>query len=460
MTEDPTRFPTLTEGQIACVNQLGERLNLEDGKEILTEESGGYDFFVVNEGTVQITKRAVGGTVILGTHGPGEFVGELSLLTGGPSPVTARALGPATVTRLTRAALRDVLSSCPEMAETVIPAMAKRVHDVEGLLQQREKLASLGKLAAGLAHELNNPVAAGSRAVAGVRGMLSSLRDHALNLGETCFTHEEVEEIRVQLAKAAEVVERGMDLDPLDRSDREEEVGEWLSDRGCGRAWEMASVLVAAGFDRASLDELVGRYDDESAQRVLEFISTQLAVETMLRDAERSLVRIGDIVHAVKSYSRMDEAPVAETDVNAGLEDTLKMLAYPLRPFEVVRDYEKNLPTVCASGSELNQVWTNLIDNAMAAMATEGTLTVRTRQTSDDEVTVEIADTGPGIPPAVQPRVFEAFFTTKPAGEGTGLGLDIAQRIVTLRHNGQIEFDTSPAGTTFRVRLPIRQPVG
>lgn len=456
--DDPLRFPRLEEEQMTCVVNLGQNLELSDGEEILTENREGYDFYVIVEGRVQITKSTGAGVAVLRTHEKGEFVGELSLLTGGPSPITARSLGLSRVTRLSRSALRDVLASCPEMAEMVIPAMARRVHDVEGLLQQREKLASLGKLAAGLAHELNNPVAAGSRAVAGVRGMLSNLREHALNLGDTCFTKEEVDEIRVQLEKASESLGQGVELEPLERSDREEAISDWLVDRGCDYAWEMAPVLVKGGFDRDSLDALAGKYDADSARRVIEFVTTQLSVESMLRDAERSLTRIGDIVHAVKSYSRMDETPLAETNISAGIEDTLKMLAYPLRPFQIVREYAPDLPTVCAYASELNQVWTNLIDNAMAAMGDKGKITIRTKLIHDEYVLVEIADTGPGIPPEVQPRVFEAFFTTKPAGEGTGLGLDICQRIVTLRHSGYIDFQTSPEGTTFRVKLPIRHP--
>jgi signal transduction histidine kinase len=458
MVDDPVRFPRLNEGQMSCVVNLGQNMELADGDEILTEDREGYDFYVIEEGRVQITKQSVGGPMVLRTHEKGEFVGELSLLTGGPSPVTARSLGPSRVTRLSRSALRDVLASCPEMADLVIPALAKRVHDVEGMLQQREKLASLGKLAAGLAHELNNPVAAGSRAVAGVRGMLSKFREHALNLGDTCFTTQEVSEIRDQLGRASESLLIDQNLEPLERSDREEAVGDWLTDRGCEYAWEMAPTLVKGGFDRESLEALAGKYDDDSARRVIEFVTTQLSVEVMLRDAERSLTRISDIVHAVKSYSRMDATPLSETDLNAGIDDTLKMLAYPLRPFEIVRDYAKDLPTVCAFASELNQVWTNLLDNSIAAMGEKGTITIRTRQTGEDEVTVEISDTGPGIPKKVQPRVFEAFFTTKPAGEGTGLGLDICQRIVAMRHNGQIDFTSSPEGTTFRVRLPIRHP--
>lgn len=460
MKDDPLRFPRLTEGQMSCVINLGQNLQLEDGDEILTEDREGYDFYVVEEGKVQITKQSVGGTIMLRTHEQGEFVGELSLLTGGPSPITARSFGQSRVTRLSRSALRDVLASCPEMADTVIPALARRVHDVEGLLQQREKLASLGKLAAGLAHELNNPVAAGSRAVAGVRGMLSSLREHALNLGDTCFTKEEVGEIRLQLQQASDSLLVELDLDPLERSDREEAVSDWLSDRGCEYAWEMAPVLVKGGFDRDSLVALAGKYDDDSARRVIEFVTTQLSVEVMLRDAERSLTRISDIVHAVKSYSRMDETPLAETNISKGIEDTLKMLAYPLRPFQVVREYAPDLPTVCAYASELNQVWTNLLDNAIAAMGDSGTITIRTRQVHEDYVLVEISDTGPGIVEKVQPRIFEAFFTTKPAGEGTGLGLDICQRIVVMRHNGHIDFVTGPEGTTFRVKLPIRHAGG
>jgi signal transduction histidine kinase len=203
--------------------------------------------------------------------------------------------------------------------------------------------------------------------------------------------------------------------------------------------------------------KLVDRFDDASAHRALDFIATQLSVEALLRDAERSLVRISDIVKAVKSYSRMDQAPIQEIDVTLGIEDTLKMLAYPLRPFRIVRDYAPDVPTICAYASELNQVWTNLIDNAISAMGGSGTLTIRTRRESPDEVRVEVGDTGPGIPPEIRDRVFDAFFTTKPVGEGTGLGLDISRRIVEVRHNGRIRFESTSEGTTFFVMLPVRQ---
>lgn len=457
MAED--RFPKLSQEQIEWVCRLGEVLHLDDGKEILAEGREGYDFYVVVEGRVQITKQVAGGVSVLRIHEPREFIGELSLLTGGPSPITARSQGAARVVRLSPSALRDVLSRCPEMAELVIPAMAKRVHDVEGMLQERERLASLGKLAAGLAHELNNPVAAGSRAVAGVRGLLTNLRNNALKLGETCFSPSEMDRVRGELELATEALRNEPDLDPLERSDREEELADFLTARGCSRAWDNAPVLVSAGFDAARLQELVGRFDEDAAHRALEFIATQLAVEMLLRDAERSLFRITDIVRAVKSYSRMDQAPIEEAKLTDGIEDTLKMLAYPLRPFKVVRDYDPEVPTVCAYASELNQVWTNLIDNAIAAMGPGGgTLTVRTRLQEPDGVRVEIADTGPGIPAEIQDRVFDAFFTTKPAGEGTGLGLDISQRIIEVKHNGQIGFDSSSEGTRFWVWLPIRQP--
>lgn len=457
-TADPRRFPTLSDEHMEAFEKIGETLELADGTEFVSEEHAQDGFYVIRHGRVQVSKKTVGSASILRVHEESEFIGELSALSGENSPFTARALGPATVIRLSIDQLRLVLARCPELASKVIPAMARRVHDVESMLQERDKLAALGKLAAGLTHELNNPVSAGMRAVSGVRNRLDALSDHAISLGSGCFTPEEIAEIRAQLTRASKALDSDLDLDPLALSDREESIAEWLSGRGCKDAWDWAPVLTKGGYTPESLEELAGRIPADSMERVMDFVGSRLAVESMLRDAERSLTRISDIVRAVKSYSRMDAAPVAEADLNEGLEDTLKMLAYPLRPFKVVREFEGGIPTICAYATELNQVWTNLVDNAIAAMGESGTLTLRTARSGPDHVIVEISDTGPGIPAEVQPRIFEAFFTTKPVGEGTGLGLDIVQRIVTVRHNGEISFETGPSGTTFLVRLPILQP--
>jgi PAS domain S-box-containing protein len=315
-----------------------------------------------------------------------------------------------------------------------------------------EKMAALGKLSAGLSHELNNPAAAAQRASARLAESLSQ-RDAAARALAVCGLQKPQWDVLEQIVDAA--AQRSNDeLEPLEASQREEQIEEWLDDRNVAGAWNLAPVLVRAGVDEADLERLTGVFPVEQLPAALQWISGAVAIRDEAEIVARSTHRISELVGAVKSYTFMDRAVEQEVDVHEGIENTLVILTNKLRNITVRKEFDRSLPKVRAFGSGLNQVWTNIIDNAVDATNGQGTITIRTRR-AGDRVVVEVADDGCGIPEGNVSRVFEPFFTTKPQGSGTGLGLDIVWRIVTDEHGGTIEAESVPGNTVFRVALPI-----
>ncbi len=326
---------------------------------------------------------------------------------------------------------------------------------VEEELRQTEKMAALGKLSAGLAHELNNPAAAAGRAASQLVEAFDELQSASTKLARLCLEPKLWDTITEWSREFRERSSAPVVLSPLEASDREEELWHWLEAHGAHDAGWMASVLGNAGIQQESLDAIAVALPADILPMVLVWLCRDLAVHELAGVVAQSTRSISDLVNVVKSYSHMDRAPLQEVDIHQGIEDTLKILGHKLKKgVEVVRRYDRDLPQIQVEGSELNQVWTNLVDNAIDAMGNQGTLTIRTYR-EDDRVTVEIADNGPGIPEEIQPRIFDPFFTTKDVGLGTGLGLDVVRRIVTNRCGGQIDFRSRPGETVFRVRVPI-----
>jgi signal transduction histidine kinase len=463
MLHDPNEealFPRLEGGALELVRAEGSELQLEPGAVLFSEGDTDYDFFVVLEGEVRITKVVGGEEQLLAVHGPGEFTGEISILTGEPAIATGRSAGRGRVIRVAPDRFRHLVAECTSVARVVLTAMAGRATDVDAQLRQQEKMASLGKLSAGLAHELNNPAAAATRSAGQIRDSLRCLQALVLERDRP-FTPEERRVMsEVQREALSAIAQRGdrPQLDPMAQSDLEDALTEWLEEHGVEEPWRLAPTLASAGLGPERLTAIAGRIGDDSMAGVLPWIEGVLNLADLLDQVEQSTGRISELVAAIKEYSYMDQAPQQEIDLHDGLESTLKMLSHKLRKgnVEVVRQYDRALPRVCAYGSELNQVWTNLIDNAVDAMKGKGsgTLTLRTSRRRDEAV-VEIVDDGPGIPADVEPHLFEPFFTTKGVGEGSGLGLDIARRIVKARHKGEIRFESRPGETCFEVRLPI-----
>jgi signal transduction histidine kinase len=334
----------------------------------------------------------------------------------------------------------------------------RRTSTIQG---ERERLLALGSLSAGLTHELNNPAAAAQRATESLRSRVAGMR-HKLGLlacgkldGPTVAQLVELQEDAVNRAETAP------ELSALEAADAEDELGDWLDERGVGGAWDLAPVLVAGGLDSEWLDKVERAVPEGSIEAAVRWIAYAVETETLMGEITDATARIGTLVGAARQYSQLDRAPFQEVHLRDLLKSTLVMMNRKLEGIQVVKDLDPDMPKIPAYAAELNQVWTNIIDNAVGAMHGHGdgtgTLTIRTRRDGPNAV-VEIGDTGPGIPDDVRPRIFEPFFTTKDVGEGTGLGLDISWRIVVKKHHGDIRVHTGPGGTTFEICLPLDGP--
>jgi signal transduction histidine kinase len=329
----------------------------------------------------------------------------------------------------------------------------------ESVSQQHGKLISLGTMAAGLAHELNNPAAAIGRSAAEARETFQEAAEKAVELGNLPLTQEQRSFVAGLPQEVALGSGAAAPLDSLEVSDVEDELALWMEDRGVEEGWEISPTLASAGLDTAWLERLAEKVPQEALGGVLGWLRATMAGDELLREIEGGSARISELVGAIKTYTHMDKAVSKKVDVHVGLNSTLIMLGHKLKKgdVEVVRDYEKDLPHVCGHAGELNQVWTNLIDNAIDAVDGQGRITVRTAS-ENGRVLVEVSDDGPGIPEDVRDRIFEPFYTTKEVGQGTGLGLDIAYRVVVEDHKGDIRVLSKPGHTRFQVRLPVDEP--
>jgi signal transduction histidine kinase len=340
------------------------------------------------------------------------------------------------------------------------------VHLLEGLffgsqrtkeaVGQRERLLALGSLTAGLTHELNNPAAAAVRATSSLRERVAGMRQKLKMIAGGKYDKASLEPLIELQQRAAEQVAKAPKLDPMEASDREDEVADWLTDHGCTEGWQLAPVFVQAGLYSEWLDQVLDTVGADMIEPALRWLNYTVETELLMNEIEDATTRVSTLVGAAKQYSQLDRAPFQVVDVHDLLASTLLMMSGKLKGVKVVKDFDKTLPKIPAYASELNQVWTNLIDNAAAAMGGTGTLTLRTAR-DDDKLLIEIGDTGPGIPKEIQKRIFEPFFSTKPVGEGTGLGLDIAWRIIANKHHGDLRVESVPGDTRFQVRLPLQE---
>lgn len=368
---------------------------------------------------------------------------------------TGRAVVATRLLKFPAALFPELVQRMPLLTQRLVGILSDRVRESTTADQQRDKLMALGKLSAGLAHELNNPAAGATRAANDLIETLKELRAADLRLCQHELTDEQYEAVRAFEDKAIDHTATAAELNSLDQSDREDVLSTWLDEHGIDEGWKLSANLVEAGIDANILDGISNELKPAAFGDVLVRVNAQLAAAKLAAEIKAGTARISELVGAIKEYSYMDQASIQQVDIHKGLDNTLIILKHKLkrRRIQLTREYAESLPLIKAYGSELNIVWTNLIVNAIESMPEEGKLKIRTRLEPTD-IMVEVRDNGAGIPADVRSRIFEPFFTTKPVGEGTGLGLDAVARIVR-KHRGNIRFESKPGDTCFQVRLPL-----
>ena len=460
-------FEGLNEEQLGRVRDEGVQRVVRAGEINGREGDPVEHLYVILEGELRITKKTSdGGEVVLNVYTPGAFFAEVPLLAGTPFLASGRALTDCRLLLIPDGLFRRLLTENSAFGSTILETMAERVQILQSVAGQREHLNSLGTLAAGLAHELNNPAAATRRCAEELRENFAQVRAFGWKLARAA-ANGKLEPLALQTLEefvdgAISAGAASAPLGTLEESEKEEELALWLEDQGIPDPWDLAPTFVEAGLgveDVAAVSESVPPVARPAAVRYLEAV---IGVSGLLDEVEGSAGRVSEIVGTMQGYSNMDRAPVQDVDVNRGLEDTLAVLGYKIDGIAVDLDLDPDLPRIAAHGGELNQVWTALIDNAIDAVSEApqgGRIGLRTT-CERDLVLVEVTDDGPGIPQELRSRVFEPFFTTKDVGEGTGLGLDVSYRIVVGRHGGDIHVVSEPGATRFEVRLPVNGPAG
>ena len=442
-------FAGLDAAQVTELCRSSRRMAVKAGDIVIEEGAPGHALYIILKGELEVSKRDDDRDLVLATRRAGEVLGEMSLIEHAPRTASVRATSDAELLEIDAAAFERLIETNPGFGTTILRTMAGRLRSTEASLMQREKLASLGTLAAGLAHELNNPAAAIQRSSSALQEALEAGAARSADLAALTLTAAEREQLAALERSAA---------DPMPAAGSTSAIEDALMARletlGVDNPWDIAPAMAAFGWTVEQLDATRASFDPANRNAVLSWLGAQLTARQLVGEIQRSGKAISDIVRAVKSYAYLDQAAVQPIDVVHSLEDTLMILKHKLGGIEIARDFEPALPRVEAYAGELNQVWTNLIDNAIDAMDGGGTLTLRARRLGEG-IEIRVADTGPGILPDAADRIFDPFFTTKPQGVGTGLGLHIAHNIVVNRHRGSIAFTTGVGGTEFKVVVPL-----
>lgn len=438
-------FAELSEEDLGRICADASEVQLAPGEVLFHEGDAGDQAFVVTAGEVEIRKAAGTRDALVAVRTEGEVIGEMALIEASPRSATVLARTATELLSIPKAALDDLLETSPSAARAVFGPLMRRVRETNDRLRHQQRMVQLGVMTAGIAHELNNPSAA-------VQSAARQLDEQVGRLVSTA-ARSSADAVLELLGSLDERPHRV--LGPLEVSDEEEAIEDWLGERGMHDAGECAPTLVAAGI---GVNDLAGLGEDDVADAV-RLLSAAASLRQLAGEVARGAGRLSDIVDALRSFAFLDRAPVQEVDVVRGIENTLLLLAHATSGVRIVREFAPDLPVITGMGGELNQVWTNLVHNACDALAglPDPALTLRAFG-AEGGVVVEVEDNGPGIPAELQERVFDAFFTTKPPGHGTGLGLQITYRIVVLEHGGELTLTSEPERTTFRVFLPLQLP--
>jgi len=460
-------FEKLTDEQLAWLCREGQVL-LADPGPVYTEGDPATCLYVLLNGTVVLSRQVAGDDVeVTRTSGSGAYAGAFFAYLGDRVPQvynnSMRVTEPSRFFVLDAAKFAELMTSWFPMAVHLLEGLFFGTRNTQEAIGQRERLLALGSLSAGLTHELNNPASAAVSATAALREQVAGMRRKLALIAAGPRDHGTLMSLVGLQDEAAARVAKAPALTPLETSDREDAVADWLDEHGISDGWQLAGVFAQAGLDTDWLDQVAATVaeevgDDSVLASALHWLGYTVETEVLMNEIGDSVTRISSLVGAAKQYSQLDRAPYQVVDVHELLESTLVMLGAKIGPgIAVVREFGLSLPRIPAYPAELNQVWTNLIDNAVTAMNGTGTLTIRT-SLDRDQLLVEFADTGPGVPAGIQDRIFEPFFTTKPVGQGTGLGLDISWRIIVNKHHGDLRVESVPGDTRFLVRLPLAGP--
>jgi signal transduction histidine kinase len=446
-------FQGLSDEELQKLMDMAEPVSLRAGESLIKQGELGDAAYVVIKGEFEIQKLTGQSLIKIDVRNPGDVVGEMALLSQGPRNATVLAKTDCEALRIPKEAFEKLLASSTTASLAVLHWVMARLTQNESLLHQQEKMAALGTMSAGLAHELNNPAAAAQRSAADLNKILMKWQSLTHQIEARAFKENQTEWLDKLMKEASRRFEYPVKLNALEKIDLVDQLQAWLEANGVETAWELSPAMVNFGWNVESLEQL-----KESAffDLAIQWLGTGCSMMGLLSEVRQTTERLTQIVLAMKSYTYLDQAPLLEVDVHEGLESTLVILQHKLKQGVMVkREYSPDLPRIEAYASELNQVWTNIMDNAIDAMNGKGELLLRT-YAEDNHVVVEISDNGPGIPEEIRSRIFEPFFTTKAPGKGTGLGLHISHDIVANRHQGQLKVESKPGRTTFKAVLPVK----
>jgi len=459
-------FAALTPEQLDWISGQGDVVDYPAGADIVVEGEPSRCFYVLLSGKIAMS-RLIGGDTVETTRSDyrGSYFGAVQFYLDDESardyPASVKAITDSTVLALPATEFAAKFAQWYPMAVHLLEGMLLGMRRGNAQVAERERLLALGKLSAGLTHELNNPAAAAIRATDALREKVTGMRNKLAMIADGRLAGAQLRKLVMAQDEFVKKVRHAPALSPLETSDREDELSDWFDDHGIQGGWDLAPVFVGGGLGIEDMEAVAAACEDGMIEGPIRWLAYTVETESLLREITDATTRISDLVGAAKQYSQLDRAPYRFIDLHEGLDATLVMFGRKLGEesgIKIVKDYDRTLPKIPAFPAELNQVWTNIVDNAIDAMDGKGKLTVRTAR-AGERVLVEIGDTGPGIAPDVRQRIFEPFFTTKGVGKGTGLGLDVSYRVVVTRHHGDVQVESHPGDTRFQVYLPVTEPV-